>query len=247
VRFGAKALLPSATLAKKARTPPPPRRHVQAPQQRSTPRAPRDRRTVLYVLAFAGLGVILLGGVLALVAFGGGDGNSSTAIGSRFCTEQSFPGLQPAHRNTPDAKVDYNSFPPSSGPHYAQWAPWGWYDDPIKQTILVHNLEHGGVVIQYGPGVSDADVRKLQSFFQDDPNGLVIAPNSRLEKNFALTAWNAPPYERTETELENVDAGNGYVMTCTRFDQGAFEEFRDERRGKGGERFPVDELVPGSQ
>jgi hypothetical protein len=246
-RASPEALLPSAILPKKARTPPPPRRHVQAPQQRSTPRAPRDRRTVLYVLAFAGLGVILLGGILALVAFGGGNGGSSAAIGSRYCTEESYPGLQPAHRNTPDAKVNYNSFPPSSGPHYAQWAPWGLYEDPIKQTILVHNLEHGGIVIQYGSGVSDSDVRKLQSFFQDDPNGLVVAPYPRLGKEFALTAWNAPPYDRTEEDVADVDAGNGYVMTCTRFDRGAFEEFRDERRGKGGERFPVDELVPGSQ
>jgi Protein of unknown function (DUF3105) len=198
------------------------------------------------VLAAAGLGVILLGGILALVAFGGGGGGSTT-IGSRHCTEQSFPGLQPEHRNTPEAKVDYNSDPPSSGPHYAQWAPWSWYDDPVRQTILVHNLEHGGVVIQYGSEVSESDVQELQSFYQDDPNGLVVAPYPRLGNKFALTAWNAPPYDRTEEDVEDVDAGNGYVMTCTRFDRGAFEEFRDERRGKGGERFPVSELVPGSQ
>ena len=32
-----------------------------------------------------------------------------------------------------DAKVDYNSFPPSSGPHYQSPAPWGIYEDPVKQ------------------------------------------------------------------------------------------------------------------
>jgi hypothetical protein len=198
------------------------------------------------VLALAGLGVILLGGVLALVAFSGG-GESSTVIGSRYCTEKSYPGLQPEHRGTPEAKVDYNSFPPSSGPHYSQWAPWGWYDDPIRQTIPVHNLEHGGIVVQYGRDVSEDDIRKLQSFFQDDPNGLVVAPLPRLGNKFALTAWNAPPYDRTQEDVKEVDAGNGYVMTCTRFDEDAFAEFRDERRGKGGERFPVSELVPGTQ
>ena len=50
--------------------------------------------------------------------------------------------------------------------------------------------------------------------------------------------------KRTSTE---VDAGNGYVMTCTRFDEETFEEFRDQRRGKGGERYPVSDLVPGRQ
>ena len=72
-------------------------------------------------------------------------------------------------------------------------------------------------------------------------------PNSRLGKNFALTAWNAPSYDRTEEDVAEIDAGNGYVMTCTRFDGEAFAEFRDERRGKGGERYPVSDLVPGSQ
>jgi hypothetical protein len=221
---------------------------VQAPQQRSSPRSPRDSRTFLYLLAFAGLGVILVGGILAVLAFGGGDSNaSSSLIRTADCIEESHRGLEPKHLNRPDTKVAYNSFPPSSGPHYAQWAPWSWYEDPIRQTILVHNLEHGGIVIQYGPGVSKGDVRKLQSFYQDDPNGLVVAPYPRLEKRFALTAWNEPAYERGDRDFEGVDAGKGYVMACTRFDEDAFAKFRDKRRGKAGERFPVSQLVPGSQ
>ena len=239
------ALLPSATLAKKARTPPPPRRPVQAPQQRSTPRAPRDNRTFLYVLAFVGLGVILLGGVLALVAFSGGDG-SSAAINSRYCTEESFPGLRPDHLGSPDEKVDYNSFPPSSGPHYQSPAPWGIYEDPIKQTILVHNLEHGGIVLQYGK-VGEQTVREIQSFYQNDPYGLVVAPYPRLGKAIALTAWNEPRYVRGQSEPEDADPGNGYVLTCTQWDADAAAKFRDERRNKAGERYgSVQDMAPGT-
>jgi hypothetical protein len=222
---------------------------VQAPKQRSAPRTPGDRRTVVYLAGFAAAGILLLGGVLALLAFGGGgdDGGAKSGISSKYCVEESHRGLPPRHLTNPDAKVNYNSFPPSSGPHYQEWAPWGWYDDSIRQTILVHNLEHGGVVIQYGPGVSKDDVRELQSFFNDDPNGLVVAPYARLEKRFVLTAWNAPPYDRGQEDVEDVDAGKGHVMTCTRFDEDAFGEFRDKRRGKGGERIPVHDLVPGTQ
>jgi hypothetical protein len=197
------------------------------------------------VLALAALGVILIGGVLALVAFGGDDGGSA-AISSDVCKEKSFPGLQPDHLQSPDAKVTYNSFPPSSGPHYQQYAPWGIYPEPVKQTILVHNLEHGAVVIQYGD-VGEETVRKIQSFFQDDPKALVVAPYPKLGKKIAFTAWNEPPYERGQSQPEEADPGHGYVMTCTQWDADAAAKFRDKRRGKAGERFPVDQLVPGAQ
>jgi Protein of unknown function (DUF3105) len=217
---------------------------VQAPQQRSTPRGPRDSRTFLYVLAFAGLGVILLGGILALVAFSGGDG-SSAAINSRDCTEESFPGLAPKHLSNPDENVRYNSFPPSSGPHYQQPAPWGIYEDPIKQTILVHNLEHGGIVVQYGD-VSEETLKDIQAFYQDDPYGVVVSPYKRLGKKIALTAWNEPRYEQ-EGKFEDVDPGNGYVLTCTQWDADAAAKFRDERRNKAGERYPsVQDMAPGA-
>lgn len=217
---------------------------MQAPQQRSTPRGPRESRTFLYVLAFAGLGVILLAGVLALLAFGGDD-SGSAALDSRFCKEQSFPGLEPKHLSSPDANVTYNSFPPSSGPHYEQAAPWGIYEDPIKQTILVHNLEHGGVVLEYGD-VGEETVKDIQAFYQEDPYGIVVAPYPRLGKKIALTAWNEPRYEQ-EGEFEGVDAGNGYVLTCTQWDADAAAKFRDERRNKAGERYgSIQDMTPGS-
>jgi hypothetical protein len=235
-------------LAKKARTPPPPRRPVQAPKQRTTQRTPVEKRTVLYVLAFVALGILLVGGVLAVVAFGGGGGsNSGALISSSACTEQQFKGLKPAHLNNPNAPVDYDSFPPSSGPHYAQPAPWGIYPDSIKQTILVHNLEHGGVIIQYGTGVGESDVQKLQSFYQDDPYGLVVAPYAKLGKKIAATAWNEPAYEQNQdANFSKVDAGHGYVLTCTSFDKDALSKFRDKRRNKAGERYQsVKDMAPG--
>jgi uncharacterized protein DUF3105 len=192
-----------------------------------------------------GLGVVLLAGVLALVAFGGDDDSSSATISSRYCSEKTFPGRAPRHLLNPDANVTYNSFPPSSGPHFQQFAPWGIYEEPIKQTILVHNLEHGGVVIQYGD-VGEETVREIQAFFQDDPKALVVAPYPKLGKKIALTAWNAPPYDQGQSQPEDADPGRGHVLTCTQWDADAAAEFRDKRRGRAGERFPIDQLVPGS-
>lgn len=242
-------MLPSPFLAKKARTPPPPRRPVQAPKQRATPRTPGEKRTFLYILAFVALGILLLGGVLAVVAFGGGGSSSSSGglINTNSCTEQEFPGLKPRHINNPNLNVTYNSFPPSSGPHYAQPAPWGIYTDTVKQTILVHNLEHGGIVIQYGPDVPKGDVEKLQSFYQDDPYGLVVAPYAKLGDKIAAAAWNEPAYSQNQdANFDEVDPGHGFVLMCKSFDNGALSDFRDKHRNKAGERYAsVKDMAPG--
>jgi len=221
---------------------------VQAPKARSEARSPAERRTFLYVALFGASGLIILGGVLGFVAFGSSGGGSSTAATgtkrySENCVEKSYPGLPPRHLQSPDAKVKYDSFPPSSGPHYQTPAPWNIYDEPIQQTILVHNLEHGGIIIQYGD-VPEDQISQLRDFYQSDPNGLVVAPFPQLGKIFALTAWNAPAY--TEGKFKDVDPGKGYVLRCKAFDEKAFAKFRDERRGKAGERIPVSSLTPGA-
>ena len=194
------------------------------------------------------LGILLVGGVLAVVAFGGGGSSASgRLISTSACTEQEFPGLKPQHINNPDATVDYNSFPPSSGPHYAQPAPWNLYSDPVKQTILVHNLEHGGIVVQYGKGVSQNDVDKIESFYQDDPYGMVVAPYAKLGNKIAATAWNEPASDQNQdANFNKVDPGHGFVLMCKSFDKGALTKFRDKHRNKAGERYPsVKDMAPG--
>jgi len=224
---------------------------VRRPKQRAAPRTDSARRTYLYLVVFAAAGVVLLGVALALLAFGGSGGGGSSAGGliqTKTCTEEVHKGLKPAHLTSPDAPVNYNSFPPSSGPHYQQPAPWGIYPDTIKQTILVHNLEHGGIVIQYGPGVSQSDVEKLQSFYRDDPYGLVVAPYSRLKKQIAATAWNEPAYSQNrDANFNQIDPGHGYVLTCNGFDGGALGDFRDKHRNKAGERYTsIKDMAPGA-
>jgi hypothetical protein len=54
----------------------------------------------------------------------------------------------------------YSSLPATSGPHWNGPANWGVYSTPQIETQLIHNLEHGGVVIWYDPervGADDLD------------------------------------------------------------------------------------------
>jgi hypothetical protein len=151
------------------------------------------------------------------------------------CTTTSYPGLQPTHLASIDAKPHYNSFPPTSGPHYYLPARWNIYTFAIPQVALVHNLEHGGIVVQYGKRVPKATVRKIRAWYLEDSTGLVVAPLPALGAKIALTAWNAPPYKQG---AEKQDAGRGWLASCSRFDAAVFTAFVKTHRFKAGERFP---------
>lgn len=49
----------------------------------------------------------------------------------------------------PGTKVDYNSNPPTSGNHYADWIRKGVYDQPKEDGYLIHSLEHGYIIMSY--------------------------------------------------------------------------------------------------
>lgn len=45
--------------------------------------------------------------------------------------------------------IAYASNPPSSGPHYGEWANFQEFDHPVADGYLVHALEHGAVLLLY--------------------------------------------------------------------------------------------------
>jgi Protein of unknown function (DUF3105) len=216
-------------VAKKTRTPPPPR-PVQAPRRRDT-RAPvggdeRRRRLLLYGLAGSGvlaLAIVVL--VIVLTSGGGGSGALAKTMRAAGCTLKTYPSQGQRHVAL-NYKFKYNSFPPTSGPHYFQPLLWGVYDAPVRQIQEVHNLEHGGIVIQYGSKVPRSTVDELTSFYQSDANALILAPLPALGNKIALGAWT-------------------HLATCTSFDEKAFKAFRDEYRYHGPEHFPPSDLEPG--
>ncbi|MDQ3821938.1 MAG: DUF3105 domain-containing protein [Actinomycetota bacterium] len=217
-------------MAKKARTPPPPRR-VQAPKRRdSAPSADAARRQRMILYALAASGLVLLAAVLAFLAFapsGSGADDLAQTLRDEGCTFRTYESEGRLHINDLNAKVDYKTDPPTSGTHYAIPAVWDIYDRPINQKQGVHNLEHGGILIQYGSRVPRADVDRIAAFYRESPNGMLVAPLPRLGNKIALTAWT-------------------HMATCTRFTERGFEEFRDAYRAKGPEPFELDDLQPGA-
>jgi len=234
-------------MARKDRAPTPPKRPVQAPQRRSSPASAADaerQRRLLYIVAGSGIAALVV--VLGFLFLGGcGDKSEAAVLEDAGCTLKSFP----AQANTPDhtdvptleTKPKWNSFPPTSGPHFGQTAIFGSYDEEVPLVQTTHNLEHGAVVIHYGKDVPETEIEAIRAFYDDDPNGLIVAPLPQLGQKIALTAWTAPE----ATPGSEPDRGRGYLAECTAFDEEAFSTFVDEHRGKGPERFPMDQLVPG--
>jgi hypothetical protein len=88
--------------------------------------------------------------------------------------------------------VCYNSNPPTSGPHSSTPMPFKVLDNPAPKENLVHNMEHGGVVIWYN--TDDQNVIKqladLTNNELDRRRLVVMTKYTEMEPNtVALTAW----------------------------------------------------------
>jgi hypothetical protein len=81
----------------------------------------------------------------------------------------------------------YSSLPATSGPHWdpSGLANWGVYSTPQPETQLIHNLEHGGIVIWYDPqALEAADIDALTGYV----NAQVASGQSGRYK-FILSPW----------------------------------------------------------
>ena len=191
-----------------------------------------QRRNLLVLGLAGGIGIASLVVLLATLmltgtaAAGSARTARSAAVTADACKEQTFPNLGQAHTQNPNEKIKYNSFPPTSGKHLDTPARWGNYPTPVNQVQAVHNLEHGGIVIQYGSKVSSGDIDRLMGYYDGDPNGILMAPLPALGSKIAATAWQK-------------------LLTCSKFDKKALDTFKKKHRYKGPERLPKDALEPG--
>ena len=166
---------------------------MQAPRKRAPVHAPagqRRQRLILYGVAASGI-VALAIVLIALVAFGGGGGSSdpTSALTAAGCTLKSYPGVSRKHIDNPNARPKvWNSFPPTSGPHYLTPAIYDFYTEPVALARVLHNLEHGGVYMLYGSKTPADTASKLRTIYDKDPRGLVVAPLPELGKTIALGA-----------------------------------------------------------
>jgi Protein of unknown function (DUF3105) len=141
------------------------------------------------------------------------------------CEEQQLADQGADHVGALPEGFEYNSVPATSGPH-ADTVIWNAYTEPLPDINVVHNLEHGGVAVQYGADVRAEQIAAITDWYAASPDAIVLAPRPELGGSVALTAWR-------------------HLLTCDGFDEASFTAFREAYRFNGPEAIPPDLLKQG--
>lgn len=183
----------------------------QVPQKRPFPLVPAVIGGIVAVIVVVG----------ALYAFNGSRGGPVDAVA---------PGgpvpTMPSRQHVQDGTtVPYTTNPPTSGDHSANAATWGIYNStPPTDERVMHNLEHGGVVISYNPAkVDQSTIDKLKTLTRDLRRSkpcLILTPRANMPDNkaIALTSW-------------------GFLATLDSYNEGAIRAFWRDHAASGPE-FP---------
>ncbi|HJR45962.1 MAG TPA: DUF3105 domain-containing protein [Actinomycetota bacterium] len=128
----------------------------------------------------------------------------------------------------------YNSTPPTNGPHWPVGAQapvaTGFYDTAQPPEAVVHNLEHGQIVIYYSPDAPQQVKDDIEAIVEREPDSTVATPYEEADEyNFYMTAWNKLPNEPEES------FGTGYLQGCDQVSQEVVDDFRTEYQGKSPE------------
>ncbi len=143
--------------------------------------------------------------------------NNGASIGEKI------PDIGPSlHLQTPNdvLPVAYNSDPPTSGYHWGGGiGPWGVQTKPISDTITVHNLEHGGVIIHYSSSLDATTVGQLSDLTRDLQRQnpcIILEPRDGLANPITVTAW-------------------AYMLKLDKYDPATIQAFFKARVGRGPE------------
>jgi hypothetical protein len=113
----------------------------------------------------------------------------------------------------------YDSTPPTSGPHYPQpIAPIdpGFYSIAQTPEKVIHNLEHGNIVIWYNPDAPEQTKSDIRAAVNEVPSYTLATPYDNMKPgyNVALTAW-------------------GQLQFCKQVSKEVVDKFRTNYQGKG--------------
>jgi hypothetical protein len=135
------------------------------------------------------------------------------------------------HLSDVEKKQQYDTSPPTSGDHFGSNTEPGagaladgayFATPPFERTV--HSLEHGRIEIQYSPDLPEEDQLAIKGVFDEDPEGMLLFPNSEMPYQVAVTAWTN-------------------MLGCDRYDGAAtldaIRAFRDTYRGQGPEPVPL--------
>jgi Protein of unknown function (DUF3105) len=112
----------------------------------------------------------------------------------------------------------YDSSPPTSGPHWPITADPGFYTVEPPPEELVHNLEHGQIVVWYAPYIDPQTQGTLERLVAQHRAAIIAVPFESIHPpyEFVLTAW-------------------GASQSCAKVSRPVIDRFRQRFQGRGPE------------
>jgi hypothetical protein len=147
------------------------------------------------------------------------------------CQLQTKKATAREHTTSLSDRVKYNTNPPTTGRHYEVPAPDGIYGEAPQDEQLVHNMEHGRVIIWVKPSLPSKQRADIRALVEDDSYQMVLVPRKNMPYAVAATAWDADPAPN----------GTGELLLCNDVNDKTFDAlraFRDEHRSQGPEPIP---------
>ena len=185
----------------------------------------RRKKTNKFYLAASLLIAVLVIASFAFASFTGGGSGGTTRSGS---AQQFVEGvgtqvtiLAPNHISEGSEAV-YNSSPPTSGEHWPTPATCGFYEEGLPDERVVHNMEHGNIVVSYNLPL-ESDIGALRDALD----------NIGLSRIWGVTRF----YEGIPTGQIGLSAW-GVLDTFLGVDEARIARFFDSYSGSlGPERF----------
>jgi len=168
---------------------------------------------------FIGAGIIIL--AVAQWGFGAYQNRAEEIKEEQAMAGEKFADIGRSHIDDKEIGI-YNSIPPTSGDHYSLQTNWGMHTESIPEEYQLHNLEHGGVLMQYDPNLPEEFINSLEAIGERYQwRKIILAPFPPLEDKAALTAWN-------------------YLDLLGEFDEERILNFIEVHRNRGPENVPDD-------
>ncbi|HEX3326504.1 MAG TPA: DUF3105 domain-containing protein [Actinomycetota bacterium] len=197
------------------------RRRLAEQRKKEQQRKAAQRRNLI-TIAVAGVVAILVVALIVQQRSGSGRSNSDFGVSAAAagCLPVEHPKPLPGiHIGLGAHHRPYDSSPPTSGPHYpppiAPIDP-GFYSIAQTPEKVVHNLEHGNIVIWYNPDAPEQTKSDIRAAVNEVPSYTLATPypNMKPGYNIALTAW-------------------GELQFCKQVSKQVLDDFRTKYQGRG--------------
>ena len=170
------------------------RREV-AKQRRMEELRRRQRKEQMRKFWYAGISVLVVGGIVAAVLLLGSNNKEKISKLDKDAAAAGCSDLQnpPDEGNGHTPPYNYRTNPPTSGAHSGQTSRTGILPNPLPSGLtdanLVHNMEHGHIVIWYKADLDTSLLDRFKDFVKDNPTRRILVVRADMPFKLAFTAW----------------------------------------------------------